>query len=238
MNELIRIETREDGERFVDARELHTFLGVKKQFTDWIEPKINDYGFAINSDFYPSKCVAENGRVMETYDISIDMAKELSMISKTEKGKQARQYFIACEKIAKASMEQNIQVALLPEQRHALRLQNIREQMNLLNELCSLDDRDRMDLSDAVRNTGQHLLPARTDVALPVTISGRAIDLGIKLDRKDAIRVGKITARLYREKHDKNPVKHTQYVDGAARHVNSYTEDDLDIIDEAINGIL
>jgi len=110
MYKMIKIERRNIGnERInaVDARELHEFLGLKMQFTDWIKPKIKDYGFVINSDFYRSKCIAENGRSMETYIITIDMAKELSMISKTEKGKIARKYFIDCEKKLKA-----IQVSL------------------------------------------------------------------------------------------------------------------------------
>lgn len=102
----------------VDARELHAFLEVKKQFTDWIKPKIKDYGFVVNSDFYPSKCIADNAREMETYIISIDMAKELSMISKTDKGKEARKYFIAMEKEAKrikapAQIPETIQCQLM-----------------------------------------------------------------------------------------------------------------------------
>ena len=226
MNELIRIETREETMTSTQLAEMlhmekkHVHAEIKKMFKDKIDGRI----------IRPSK--DSRGYVMEYHMPELESKMFV-----------ARKDINYLEKITKFWIDKNKEDAqatatiLIPEQRHAIRLQNIREQMNLLNELCSLDDRDRMDLSDAVRNTGQHLLPARTDVALPVTISGRAIDLGIKLDRKDAIRVGKITAKLYREKHDKNPVKHTQYVDGAARHVNSYTEDDLDIIDEAINGI-
>lgn len=88
----------------VDARELYEFLEVKKQFTDWIKPKIKDYGFIINTDFYPTKYIATNGREIETYIMTIDMAKELCMLSQTHKGKEARKYFIECEKKAKQSM--------------------------------------------------------------------------------------------------------------------------------------
>ena len=88
----------------IDARELHEFLELKEQYTDWINRYTkdnNDYGFVINSDFYRSTCNSLNGRKMQTAIITIDMAKELSMLSKTEKGKEARKYFIECEKQAK-----------------------------------------------------------------------------------------------------------------------------------------
>ena len=100
-NQLIKTSSTIIGDETVnsiDARDLHIFLGLKIQFTEWIKPKIKDYGFVINSDFYRSTCTADNGREMETYIITIDMAKELSMLSQTEKGKQARKYFIQCEK--------------------------------------------------------------------------------------------------------------------------------------------
>jgi len=85
----------------VDARNLHKFLNVKEKFNEWAKRYLSDdseYGFVINSDFCRSTCLATNGRKMETYLLTIDTAKELSMISKTEKGRLARKYFIDCEK--------------------------------------------------------------------------------------------------------------------------------------------
>ena len=115
MNELIKIERKVIGDEevnSVDARELYDFLGVKMHFTDWILPKIKDYGFVINSDFCRSTCISINGREMENYILSIDMAKELAMLSKTQKGKEARQYFIDCEKKLKQIIGQT---AKMPE---------------------------------------------------------------------------------------------------------------------------
>jgi len=104
MKDLIAVTKKTIGKEevnAVDARDLYEFLEVKKQFTDWIRPKIKEYGFVINSDFYPSTCISTNGREMETYILSIDMAKELSMISNVPKGKEARKYFIECERRVK-----------------------------------------------------------------------------------------------------------------------------------------
>lgn len=89
----------------VNARELHTFLGVKSRFRDWINNRISDFGFTENVDFSTfAKNLANGGRSKE-YLISINMAKELCMVERTAKGKQARLYFIECEKIAKASLQ-------------------------------------------------------------------------------------------------------------------------------------
>jgi len=101
INQLVRVSEAQIGSETVnsvDARELHTFLEVRENFNEWIKRYLTEYGFVINSDFCRSSCIADNGREMETYTMSLDMAKELSMLSKTNKGKEARKYFIACEK--------------------------------------------------------------------------------------------------------------------------------------------
>lgn len=106
MKELIKIKT-ENGKQLVSARELYEFLGLSKRFSSWFETysKNEDYGFIENEDFTSvlSSTVVNNGaeRQLQDYAITIDMAKELSMLSKTEKGKQARKYFIQCEKVLK-----------------------------------------------------------------------------------------------------------------------------------------
>lgn len=77
--ELIRI-TEQNGEKAVNARELHQFLEVKSRFGDWIKNRIEDYGFIENQDFVSvSKNLENGGRTIE-YIISMDMAKELSMV--------------------------------------------------------------------------------------------------------------------------------------------------------------
>lgn len=88
----------------VSARELHEFLEVKTEFRHWF-PRMTEYGFAEGTDFNPFKndrVQMEGGRsVTRTVDdaqLTIDMAKEICMIQRTEKGKQARQYFIQLEK--------------------------------------------------------------------------------------------------------------------------------------------
>jgi anti-repressor protein len=102
--QLIKIIINEHGRKLVSARELHEFLGLSKRFSAWFDTyaKNDDYGFIEDEDFtsVTTSTVVNNGanRELQDYAISIDMAKELSMLSKSKKGKEARKYFIECEK--------------------------------------------------------------------------------------------------------------------------------------------
>ena len=115
--ELIKITTNEEGKQLVSARELHDFLEIKTEFRKWF-PRMCEYGFVENVDFTRAfqKCPTLGGiQTVADYAITIDMAKELSMIQRTEKGKQARLYFIECEKKLKTQVPQ-----LTEEQKLAL----------------------------------------------------------------------------------------------------------------------
>lgn len=92
----------------VNARELHAFLEVNSNFRDWIKNRIKEYNFQENQDFIIfAKILAKSlrGRPSMEYHLTLDMAKELSMLERNEKGKQARQYFIECEKRAKKPLD-------------------------------------------------------------------------------------------------------------------------------------
>ena len=103
--ELIKVNKENNT---VSARELHEFLEIGTRFDKWFGRMIN-YGFEENSDFraITQKRPTNNPKNPITtyidYEITIDMAKEISMIQRTEKGKQARQYFIQCEKFIQDS---------------------------------------------------------------------------------------------------------------------------------------
>ena len=100
-NELIPI-IEHDGETAVNLRDLHDFLDVKRDFSNWAK-QMFDYGF-IEGEDYVEVLLAKNGEQVHgghnrrDWAVTLDMAKEVSMIQRTEKGKQARQYFIEAEK--------------------------------------------------------------------------------------------------------------------------------------------
>lgn len=100
MKEIIKI-TEKDGRRAVNARELYAFLGVGKDFSSWIKKQIERCDLIEYQDFEVFTQKGENlqgGRPTSDYALSIDAAKEISMMSQCEKGKLARRYFIECEK--------------------------------------------------------------------------------------------------------------------------------------------
>mgnify|MGYP000076150344 FL=1 len=100
MNELIPINY--EGEQpTVSARELHTGLEITDRFSRWFE-RMSAYGFSEGNDFtsVKSSTLVNNGaeREITDYRISIDMAKQICMIQRSEKGRQYRQYFLDLEK--------------------------------------------------------------------------------------------------------------------------------------------
>ncbi len=101
-NDLIPVYQNEKQERLVDARELHEFLEVGRDFTTWIKDKINKYDFIENYDyavvFTKSGENSLGGRPRTDYILQMDMAKEVAMVENNERGKQVRRYFIEVEK--------------------------------------------------------------------------------------------------------------------------------------------
>src|SRR5690625_4970256 len=129
MNELIPTQQNDSGEILVTGRNLHEFLEVGTEYRHWIKRMI-DYGFVENVDYITvvQKRPTAQGN-MTTYNnhhIKLDMAKEISMLQRNEKGKQARRYFIEIEKKWN-SPEMIIQRAMQLQQRKI-------EQMELENK--------------------------------------------------------------------------------------------------------
>ena len=96
MTELIKIQER-DGEQLISARELHKFLESSERFSKWWERMVG-YGFIENKDYtLYQKVHPQNKQEIIDYLMKISMAKEISMLQRNEKGKEARSYFIKCE---------------------------------------------------------------------------------------------------------------------------------------------
>ncbi|EOH71584.1 phage antirepressor KilAC domain-containing protein [Enterococcus malodoratus] len=130
MNELIKVITNENDEQLVSGRDLHEFLEVETPYKKWFG-RMSEYGFAENVDFivmdkFVQDETAFGGhRRITDHALKLDMAKEISMIQRSEKGKQARQYFLQVEK-AWNNPEMVVQRALQIQTRkvEALQLEN------------------------------------------------------------------------------------------------------------------
>ena len=146
MNQLITITQNENNDHVVSGRELHEFLGVKDHYTDWFKDMCK-YGFTENIDFITLNELSEKTegsrlvkRNIINHAIKLDMAKEISMIQRNEKGKQARQYFIEVEKELKQQL-----LPQTPEQQIALLAQgnvNLNKKVEQIeNSVLDLTDR-------------------------------------------------------------------------------------------------
>lgn len=100
MNELLKVNY--DNERItLSARELHEFLEIKTKYKDWF-PRMCTYGFDENVDYRAMAQKRATAQGNETtyvdHEITLDMAKEIAMIQRSEKGKEVRQYFLELER--------------------------------------------------------------------------------------------------------------------------------------------
>jgi anti-repressor protein len=115
MDQLIEIKTSEGGKSIISARALHEFLEIGADFSNWCKRMI-EYGFEEGIDFAKNGETVSQGVTRFDYAFTLDMAKEISMIQRSDKGKQARQYFIECERrlqsIAQASLPKTFAEAL------------------------------------------------------------------------------------------------------------------------------
>ncbi|EMF0512620.1 antA/AntB antirepressor family protein [Enterococcus hirae] len=166
MKELIKVTTNENNEQLVRGRELHEFLEVKDNYTDWFKRMIT-YGFDENVDFIglSEKSDKLGGRPRIDHAMKLDMAKEISMIQRTEKGKQARQYFIEVEKeykqqlldTSKLSPElQMFQGIFNAVAKQELETKRLATQMDNITEIVALNTTDwRRDCRKLVNKTAE-----------------------------------------------------------------------------------
>ncbi len=100
-DEMLPVYENEDGEKFVDARELHEKLVSKQEFANWIKRRIDNFGFAENEDFFSFDTIIkrETGATKrKDYMFTLDTGKEIAMVENSEMGRIIRKYFIEVEK--------------------------------------------------------------------------------------------------------------------------------------------
>lgn len=114
-NELIKVQTNQEGEQRVSARELYKELGVKTRFSLWVDQNFKMFVEGVDFTIVVTTTVVNNGAIRQLDDFSLttDMTKNVAMMSKTAKSQEIRDYFIAVEKEHKALMsDPRIQMAM------------------------------------------------------------------------------------------------------------------------------
>lgn len=197
MNELIKISYKNDKPA-VSARELHEFLGVETRFNDWFH-RMCEYGFTEGEDYYPflsNRSDGLAGKPRQDAAISIDMAKEICMIQRNEKGKLARQYFLALERdwnspekvMARALQIADRKIRALEEENEANRPKVLfadsvaaSKTSILVGELAKLLKQNGVDIGQNrlfqwLRGNGYLIRRQGTDYNMPTQ---RAMDMGL-----------------------------------------------------------
>lgn len=188
LNELLPIGEK-NGQKAVNARDLHSFLQVGKDFSTWIKNRIDKYDFIEGKDFQtlyldyqgnlltirlPQNGDSKNQQVSKIeYALSISMAKELSMIENNERGKQARKYFIACEENKHELSRKDLALMVLQaeeeKERLALEVQKKEEEKQAIIE----ETKPAVVFTECVKNASTNILVR--DLAKLITQNGYTI---------------------------------------------------------------
>jgi anti-repressor protein len=213
MTELIKI-TEKDGKKAVSARDLHRFLESKQDFSNWIKGRIKKYGLIENQDFVFELIDMKLNKVIEPVNqmisgsyrtefiLSMDSAKELSMVEGNVKGKQARQYFIECEKqlTSKNAMLSEVQLLLQSVQ---LSVSNTKAIEVIEKKIEAIEQKQSIEIKQDY-----------------FTILAYCKRNHIQLNFSEAIQKGKIATKLSKEKG----IDLRQVSDEKYGYVNSYKE--------------
>ncbi|MDU2491179.1 MAG: ORF6C domain-containing protein [Clostridium celatum] len=159
--ELIKIR-EEYGRQLVSGRELHEFLDVKSKYADWIKNRIKKYEFIELNDFITVSKILENGGKEYDHALTIEMAKELSMVENNDKGKEARKYFIKCEKklnkVKQLSPMELMKLQYEVLQEHEVKIAGVHMEVEELKDNMPLFNVDCKELQSLVKRTGIKML--------------------------------------------------------------------------------
>lgn len=186
MGELIPIHNN-DGAQAVMGRDLHAFLESKEPYTRWISRLIEKYDFIAGQDFMTKMSESTGGRPSENHVLTLDMAKEISMVQNNDKGRQARRYFIECERRAKSSAlsipqtyAEALRAAADNAERAEIEARNAAEQMAIAQKATATIERQAPKVAKADAHSGVKEWKRRQDFYREVQQWGDLKGLDIK----------------------------------------------------------
>jgi anti-repressor protein len=168
-DQLIKVETNSNGQQVVSARDLHKFLEASERFINWMQRNLQ-YGFEENVDYLGCKQfnTLANQELID-YALTLDCAKEISMLQRSDKGKQARLYFIECERRLLHQVPTPREIAYL-----ILRLEDEKEQLQ--NELAIAAP--KVEYTDKVLTSVSGI--RTTQIAKELGMSAQKLNLSLK----------------------------------------------------------
>lgn len=203
MNELIKI-TEKEGRQLVSARELHKFLNVTERFASWVERQ-SQYGFEEGVDYVGCKefNTLANQELID-YALTVDTAKHWAMMQRSERGMQARKYFLECERVAKESNKVLTQAEIVLQmaqmnvenERRILSLQKENKEIKEQVELIDARTQTRPDYFSVIGFASLNHISIGFDRAkiLGKSASYLCKKIGVEIDKVTDQRFGKVNA--------------------------------------------
>ncbi|BCC74170.1 hypothetical protein BCJMU51_p2025 (plasmid) [Bacillus cereus] len=229
-NEILPVYQNENGEKFVNARELHEQMLVKKDFTTWVKERFKNYGFAENEDYYLTltKIGERQNVIKHEYWLTLDTGKEFAMVQNNEAGRAIRKYFIEVEKRSKQPRTQAELIYMLAQQNVAneKRMIQLEQQVSTVNH--RLDNIDRIDtVGDLQQRLNKMIRRYAHQERMPISNAWKAFTEAFNTAYKTNLKL-KITN--YKEKHGLKDLTRPQYLS-----MTNQLEDAVRVADKLLN---
>lgn len=228
-NEMLPVYQNENGEKFVNARELHEQMLVGKVFAAWIQDRIEKYGFIEREDFFP---VSEktNGRPKVEYWLTLDTAKEVAMVQNNEAGRAIRKYFIEVEKRFRQRQAKSpaelIYMLAQQNMESERRMSQLQQQVTTVQH--RLDNYDRIDtIGDLQQRLNKMIRRYAHQERMPISNAWKAFTEAFNTAYKTNLKL-KITN--YKEKHGLKDLTRPQYLS-----MTNQLEDAVRVADKLLN---
>lgn len=200
MTELVKVKQDDKGNVIVSGRDLHEFLEVNTQYTIWFE-RMKEYGFVENTDFVAlnQKRLTAQGNKVAYIDhaLTLDMAKEISMIQRTEKGKQARRYFIQVEKAYRKERElpqtpeERLELTMKVTLRLDKRVKKVEDDIDFLKNTSEIDSVQRYQLRKARNRKAVEVLGGKGSNAYKDKNLSRKVFRALEHDFKETFNISR-----------------------------------------------
>ena len=229
-NEILPVYQNENGEKVVNARELHEQMLVKKDFTTWVKERVKNYGFAENEDYYLTltKIGERQNVIKHEYWLTLDTGKEFAMVQNNEAGRAIRKYFIEVEKRSKQPRTQAELIYMLAQQNVAneKRMIQLEQQVSTVNH--RLDNIDRIDtVGDLQQRLNKMIRRYAHQERMPISNAWKAFTEAFNTAYKTNLKL-KITN--YKEKHGLKDLTRPQYLS-----MTNQLEDAIRVADKLLN---
>lgn len=165
MEEIIKIKTEQNGKQVVSARETYLALGLDlSQWSRWTKKNITDNTFVAEGVDWEGFDIMSNGNKITDFVITLDFAKRIAMMARTEKGEEIRQYFLKCERavnqqklLSPIEMAQMFIEAEREKEKVLLQLNAANEEIKVANEKIE-KDKSKVIFADSVSGSGNAIL--------------------------------------------------------------------------------